>query len=1184
MRGVGRCSSASFHTTDLTASHYPLLKSTILDSGSTIDITNDRQRLRKYQQADRGDFVWAGVCRVPIHGYGELKVNITTPSGQRAFDFPNTAYCPTFVCNIISHRKLRQRGYWWDTREDPTYIRRNKDYSILAILQDIHEQYVIDYVPLYEESPNLATAFHTIQSSRTPVAKRKPRPALAEIWHQRLGHPNPEALARLVNRAIGVSIKGPTTVECDQCGIAKAKRIVSRAPRHTGCKPGERIAVDFHDFEEGYDGSKSLALFTDRSTGMMWDYYLSDRSAKAIITCFKHLIKLFEVQYEVRLKIVEADNEINTQKPRVREYLEEKGIQLEPSAPYTQAQNGGAERSGGVIKEKIRAMAGRLPNKLWPEICRAAVYLSNRTPRYALDWRSPYEKFFDAKPIIHHLRVYGCKAFALSTATLKKTNRLKRLEPRAWIGYLVGYASTNQYRVWLPSASKVIITRDAHFNEEAVFDGNLETLNNDIKNMSLDYLAEVLNNRVGEAESQVHPVAHYDTIEELDQQVIDEEHTTDNVDPIPLCQNENTTAVLEPMLTPPETPEHTPAALVTVACRFAPRSNQNQGARPQQWEFSFHSALQPNALYNVDEAELDRSEVQRNLFRKPSSQATSRKTLSREEVKQRIENNLPIYETELEPPPRFHNHVMEHPMRDQFLEAERQHLQSHEDMGSWVEVPKDKLDANTQVIDCMWVYVYKFHQGRYKKCKARLVARGDQQIRRDDIDTYAATLAIRSLRIFLAISARFDLELYQYDAVNAYVHTTLDEQVYMKMPPGYRRKGVVYRLGKALYGLRKSGRLWQKDLKSTLRELEFLEIPHEPCCMINGKIIIFFFVDDMVFALPRSERGKLAQVVIQLKQRYHLTGGGELKWFLGMEVIRERQTRQIWLTQAAFVDKIARLAETNPYCQSPMGTTEIMPFEGKASTPETRKYQRKIGSLLYAAITTRPDVAFATSRLARYMTNPGPEHQRAADRAISYLVRSRSLALQFNSLDTLQVACDSSFADNTLDRKSSQGYVMKLFGGTIDWKASKQATVTTSSTEAELLSLSQAARESMFVMRLITELTVKLDSDRITIQCDNQQTIRLIHTELAKLNTRLRHVDIHNHWLRQEAAEERIQVAYVKTKENVADGLTKALQQQTFLNFVRLVGLVDISHRLQNEMDPLNIESMFGELLTTYDP
>ena len=84
----------------------------------------------------------------------------------------------------------------------------------------------------------------------------------------------------------------------------------------------------------------------------------------------------------------------------------------------------------------------------------------------------------------------------------------------------------------------------------------------------------------------------------------------------------------------------------------------------------------------------------------------------------------------------------------------------------------------------------------------------------------------------------------------------------------------------------------------------------------------------------------------------------------------------------------------------------------------------------------------------------------------------------------------------------------------IGWRANKQDTVTTSTIEAELLALSQAAKESLFVSRLLAELSVHFEDKRIRIQCDNLQTIRLMTAEVALLQTKLRHVDIHNHWLR----------------------------------------------------------------------
>ncbi|KAF7564271.1 uncharacterized protein PtrM4_153230 [Pyrenophora tritici-repentis] len=321
--------------------------------------------------------------------------------------------------------------------------------------------------------------------------------------------------------------------------------------------------------------------------------------------------------------------------------------------------------------------------------------------------------------------------------------------------------------------------------------------------------------------------------------------------------------------------------------------------------------------------------------------------------------------------------------------------------------------------------------------------------------------------------------------------------------------------------------------------------------MIRDGVFIFFYVDDIILASSKRHAEVAQKVEEELKQRYNLTGGKDLQWFLGVEVIRDREKRKIWLSQKAYVEKIARLA-TNK--------------DQRHNTPMAR-----IGSLLFAAVNTRPDVAFPVSRLARFLTNPGPLHQEAADRVLLYLESTKLLSLSFGGDDQLVVASDASFADNTADRKSSQGYVIKLFGGLIAWRANKQDTITTSTTEAELLALSQVAKESMFVRMLLEELRVELTEKTITIQCDNTQTIRLINEEISQLTTKLRHVDIHNHWLRQEAKRKSIRVVYVPSGEMLADGFTKTLPANNWPQFLTQVGLVEVKERDVEEADPEEI-------------
>ncbi|KAJ5346850.1 uncharacterized protein N7506_000103 [Penicillium brevicompactum] len=223
------------------------------------------------------------------------------------------------------------------------------------------------------------------------------------------------------------------------------------------------------------------------------------------------------------------------------------------------------------------------------------------------------------------------------------------------------------------------------------------------------------------------------------------------------------------------------------------------------------------------------------------------------------------------------------------------------------------------------------------------------------------------------------------------------------------------------------------------------------------------------------------------------------------------------------------------------------------------EYQEKVGSAQYATTITRPDSAKATATLAQFLTNPGPQHLDAINRVISYLYNTRTSAIAYRARDrsqknsqipeAVQFFSDASFADNP-DRKSSEGYTCMMFGGPVDWKASKQRTVTTSTTEAELLAISEAARTVAMWKRLFK--AIRFDPEHeLSIRCDNQQTIGILEKETPQLRTKLRHIDIHQHWLRQEVQSKRINVHWVRTADMIADGLTKLLPRQKHLGFMQ---------------------------------
>uniref|UniRef100_A0A9Q8PC75 Retrovirus-related Pol polyprotein from transposon TNT 1-94 n=1 Tax=Passalora fulva TaxID=5499 RepID=A0A9Q8PC75_PASFU len=209
--------------------------------------------------------------------------------------------------------------------------------------------------------------------------------------------------------------------------------------------------------------------------------------------------------------------------------------------------------------------------------------------------------------------------------------------------------------------------------------------------------------------------------------------------------------------------------------------------------------------------------------------------------------------------------------------------------------------------------------------------------------------------------------------------------------------------------------------------------------------------------------------------------------------------------------------------------------------------------------------------LSQYLTKPTETHLKLADQCLRYLLETKNLCLVYGASKHITGlhsqpehlgsnheffgASDASYGMNN-DRTSSNGWVFMLFGGPVDYKASKQITVTKSLTEAELLGLSQAASELIQWERVFAEIHLQFNQ-RTHLYCDNTQTIRLVNQQGQKLDTKLRHVDIHHHWLRQRDQRGDIEIKYLSTNDMPTDGLTKLLPPQKHKHFVKLLNIAE---------------------------
>jgi hypothetical protein len=220
-----------------------------------------------------------------------------------------------------------------------------------------------------------------------------------------------------------------------------------------------------------------------------------------------------------------------------------------------------------------------------------------------------------------------------------------------------------------------------------------------------------------------------------------------------------------------------------------------------------------------------------------------------------------------------------------------------------------------------------------------------------------------------------------------------------------------------------------------------------------------------------------------------------------------------------------------------------------------------MGCLLYATTIMRLDAARAANKLSDFLQNLGPVHLEAANRVIAYLFSTRLSSPQYSAdhkETPLICATNAVYADNSLTRRSTAGFVFLLFGGPIDWKFTKQQTVSMSGTEAELLALSDAAKKMSSWCHFFQSILLDLNEDQ-TIWCNNAQTVCFLANKLPDLITRLRHIDIHQHCLWQEVQEGWLRVEWVSSADMPADGLTKALPHQKHEDFIRLLGLTTVT-------------------------
>ena len=314
----------------------------------------------------------------------------------------------------------------------------------------------------------------------------------------------------------------------------------------------------------------------------------------------------------------------------------------------------------------------------------------------------------------------------------------------------------------------------------------------------------------------------------------------------------------------------------------------------------------------------------------------------------------------------------------------------------------------------------------------------------------------------MAITAAFNLETKQYDAVNAFVNADLPTPILCNCAEGFERNGFKLWLTKALYGLKTSPVLWYREFTKTLKKQGLKPVPDANCLYVNDWLMVIFYVDDIITIYNRKNQQRMDEFERKLEKEYELRKLSEAKHFLGIRILWNRAQRKLWLIQDSYIDKLQERFNINTAGKIPKTpiAMDLIPYTGTATPQQIYGYQQKVGSLNFAAIITRPDISKPVSKLSEFLKNPSPAHYAAADQALEYIVRKKFLTIQYDGKLPEQgqqifiTSSDSGFVDDQLTRKSSYGFCFSFFDGVIQYKATKGNTVTTSLTEAELLAIS----------------------------------------------------------------------------------------------------------------------------------
>jgi hypothetical protein len=1174
-----------------------LLIKWIIDSGASSPMSSQRNWFHMYRDITPPKKVWLGDERyILATGIGQLHLEMDLGGGKKCLTIVRTAYyVPNLSGNLISVSYLTKRGYSVNFDNSQCQI-FTKSGELCGVAQDVDNLYILNAKPIIPEHAYISRTLSEMNESSDLepstletvfVTRTKKSKATLGIWHRRLGHITLDAVKQLSshNMVTGMEIgsddaSGHTCIPC-----LEGKQTRDNIPKKsTTTHP--RILYRIHSDLCGPMGTvsrqhkKYFLTFIDGNTHFVKVKLLHTKDETC--TALKAFIERAEVETGERVNYFRSDGGGEYGSKVLATYFESKGIHHEKTNAYTPQENGLAERMNRTIVEMARSLLkdANLPNSYWSFAVNYAVHIINRSPTRTLkNTLTPYEAYTGNKPSVAHLRIFGCKAYAYVPQEKRQKLDSKTIECT-----FLGYSEHKKaYTLVHRSSGRLVESRDVHFDEGELVEPNRVRIETEVSENEAE---------TEEMRTLEHNESNSDSESSVDLQDLLDVTSDDDDGPKGLPKHSEGSGNAGHNASSSSGVDNASKHSSRSGNEFrATPTSQLDSATKKTSETSLthlnDSNTQPANSYQPQPTQQDEPRRSTRNRRAPVRDDDDRYFLTSygsrtgqnvggragveggergdNEAERHTANvtqvtnvtNESARAAVLGDPLTYHD-AMSRQDHNEWIKACNAELEVLKKFGVFEEVPRPQ---DRKVVGSKWVFHMKHGpDGQIERYKARVVAQGFSQVEGIDYnETFAPVTKFNSIRLLLALAARYDWEIHQMDVKSAFLNGELDEEIYLRPPPGYKAApNTVWRLKKALYGLKQASREWYKTFLSELKTLGFTRIQADHCVFykkIDGHdLIIAVYVDDNLILSDSLDL--INKTKKELSSRFEMTDLGDVNWILNMEVTRNRPKRTIRLSQSQYIENILErhgMADCKP-AATPM-EVNLKLEQLDAPEVDVTEYQQLIGSLMYGSLGTRFDITHEVGVLSRHNHTPGKQHHTAVKRVFRYLRGTSDCDVLFDGKSPIEgpiVYSDADWAGNPIDRKSISGYTAILSGAAISWSSKKQSTVALSSTEAEYIAAARATQEATWIQTFLSEIGHPLGKP-IPLYVDNQSAIKLIQNPVA--HDRTKHIDIKYHFIRDAQARGIIKVEYCPTERQVADVLTKPLSREKHKRFTEQMGL-----------------------------